>query len=115
MATLALITAIVKPHVVDGVKEALQRAGVTGMTVTEVTGFGRQKGHTETYRGAEYEVSFIPKVRIDVVVAAESAEDVAQSVIDAARTGNIGDGKVWITDVGRLYRVRTGETGPAAL
>jgi len=112
---LSLITAVVKPHVVEDVKAALQTAGASGMTITEVSGFGRQKGHTETYRGAEYEVSFIPKVRIDVVVEAERADELAHVIMEAARTNTIGDGKIWITDVGRLYRVRTGDTGTEAL
>ena len=112
---LSLITAVVKPHVVEGVKSALQAAGATGMTVSEVSGFGRQKGHTETYRGAEYEVSFIPKVRIEVVVPRDQADQVAHVIMEAARTGVIGDGKIWITDVNSLYRVRTGEGGPDAL
>jgi len=112
---LSLITAVVKPHVVESVKVALQSAGATGMTVSEVSGFGRQKGHTETYRGAEYEVSFIPKVRIEVVAPVDQADQLAHVIMEAARTGAIGDGKIWITDVSRLYRVRTGEGGPDAL
>jgi len=112
---LSLITAVVKPHVVENVKVALQAAGVSGMTITEVSGFGRQKGHTETYRGAEYEVSFIPKVRIEVVAAAERADEIAHVIMEAARTNTIGDGKIWVTDVSRLYRVRTGDSGTDAL
>jgi nitrogen regulatory protein P-II 1 len=112
---LSLITAIVKPHVVENVKQALMASGASGMTVTEVSGFGRQGGHTETYRGAEYEVSFVPKVRIDVVVAMELADQLAHVIMNAARTGVIGDGKIWITDVSRLYRVRTGDTATEAL
>lgn len=112
---LSLVTAIVKPHVVEDVKQALMRAGATGMTIAEVSGFGRQGGHTETYRGAEYEVSFLPKMRIDVVIATELADQIAHVIMDAARTGTIGDGKIWITDVSRLYRVRTGDTGTEAV
>jgi nitrogen regulatory protein P-II 1 len=112
---MSLITAIVKPHVVEGVKTALQEVGASGMTISEVSGYGRQKGHTETYRGAEYEVSFIPKIRIDVVVKSDQADQIAHVIMEAARTGAIGDGKIWVTDVSRLYRVRTGEGGPDAL
>ena len=112
---LSLITAIVKPHVVESVKDALKNAGATGMTLAEVSGFGRQGGHTETYRGAEYEVSFLPKMRIDVVVPTDQADQLANVIMEAARTGSIGDGKIWITEVGRLYRVRTGETGTEAV
>lgn len=112
---LALVTAVVKPHVIEDVKEALDGVGATGMTVTEVAGYGRQRGHTETYRGAEYQISFTPKVRVEVVVPLETAERVAAAIIGAARTGFIGDGKIWITEVSRLYRVRTGEAGTDAL
>ncbi len=106
---MKLITAIVKPFKADEVKEALKEAGVQGMTVTEVQGFGRQGGHTEVYRGAEYTVDFVPKIRIEVVADVTDAERIADVIVSAARTGKIGDGKVWITDVDRVLRIRTGE------
>jgi nitrogen regulatory protein P-II 1 len=110
-----LITAIVKPFKLDDVKTALKDAGVTGMTVTEVQGFGRQSGHTEIYRGAEYTIDFVPKVRIDVLVDVADAERVAEVIAAAARTGKIGDGKIWITEVDRVMRIRTGEVNADAL
>jgi nitrogen regulatory protein P-II 1 len=110
-----LITAIVKPFKLDDVKTALKDAGVTGMTVTEVQGFGRQSGHTEVYRGAEYTIDFVPKVRIDVLADVADAERVVEVIAAAARTGKIGDGKVWITDVDRVMRIRTGEVDADAL
>ncbi len=106
---MKLITAIVKPHQLDAVEGALKEAGVTGMTVTEVRGFGRQRGHTEVYRGTEYAVDFLPKVCVEVVTNDDEAVAVASAIADAARTGQIGDGKVWITTVDRLIRIRTGE------
>ncbi|CAM5198125.1 Nitrogen regulatory protein P-II OS=Castellaniella defragrans (strain DSM / CCUG 39792 / 65Phen)OX=1437824 GN=BN940_08791 PE=3 SV=1 [Castellaniella denitrificans] len=109
------ITAIVKPFKLDEVREALSELGVNGLTVTEVKGFGRQKGHTELYRGAEYVVDFLPKIRIDVVVAAGQAEGVIEAVIRAARTGKIGDGKIFVTPVEQAVRIRTGESGIEAL
>jgi nitrogen regulatory protein P-II 1 len=109
------ITAIVKPFKLDEVREALSELGVNGLTVTEVKGFGRQKGHTELYRGAEYVVDFLPKIRIDVVVSADQAEGVIEAVIRAARTGKIGDGKIFVTPVEQAVRIRTGETGIEAL
>lgn len=112
---MKLVTAIVKPFKLDEVKEALKGAGVVGMTVSEVQGFGRQGGHTETYRGAEYKVDFVPKVRIEAVVDDADAERVADAIVNAGRTGKIGDGKVWITDIDRLIRIRTGEMGTDAL
>ena len=112
---VSLLTAIVKPHVVEDVKAALQESGITGMTVTEVRGFGRQGSHTETYRGAEYEVSFLPKVRIDVVLEVDDVDPVMKIVADAARTGSIGDGKIWVTSVDRVMRIRTGEMGTDAI
>jgi nitrogen regulatory protein P-II 1 len=112
---LSLLTAVVKPHVVEEVKAALQEAGVTGMTVTEVRGFGRQSGHTETYRGAEYEVSFLPKARIDVVLDSSMVDRAMTIVADAARTGNIGDGKIWCSSIEKVMRVRTGEVGAEAI
>lgn len=110
-----LITAIIKPHKLDDVKEGLQAIGMTGMTVTEVRGFGRQGGKTETYRGAEYVVDFLPKVRIDVVVDTVDADKVVDAIADSARTGTIGDGKIWAVEVGRVARIRTGEQGVDAL
>lgn len=112
---MILVTAIVKPFALGDVKAALERLGVLGMTVGEVQGYGRQKGHTEVYRGAEYAVDFVPKVRIEVVVDEEVAERVIEAVVAAARTGKIGDGKVWTTRVETLVRVRTGERGHDAL
>jgi len=112
---MRLITAIVKPFKLDEVKEALQGLSVHGMTVSEVRGFGRQGGHTEVYRGAEYTVAFIPKVRIEVLTDDEEAAHVADAIVEAARTGQIGDGKVWVTPVESIIRVRTGELGHDAL
>ena len=112
---MQLITAIVKPHMLDGVKDALKAAGVQGITVSEVKGFGRQGGHTETYRGAEYTIDFVPKVKIEVVVGSEDAEKVADAIAGAAQTGKIGDGKIWMTAVDRLVRIRTGEMGTDAV
>ena len=112
---MKLVTAIVKPFVLEDVKGALEQLGVLGMTVSEVQGYGRQKGHTEVYRGAEYTVDFVPKVRVEVVVDDESAGRVVDAVVDAARTGKIGDGKVWTTRVEQIVRVRTGERGTDAL
>ncbi|OZM78390.1 P-II family nitrogen regulator [Pseudonocardia sp. MH-G8] len=112
---MILVTAVVKPFVLGDVKAALERLGVLGMTVSEVQGYGRQRGHTEVYRGAEYSVDLVPKVRIEVVVDDEVAERVVDAIVAAARTGKIGDGKVWTTPVGTVVRVRTGERGPDAL
>ena len=109
------IEAIIKPFKLDEVKEALARQGVVGMTVTEVKGFGRQKGHTELYRGAEYVVEFLPKVKLEILVADERAAAIAKTIEDAARTGQIGDGKIFILPVEDALRIRTGERGPAAL
>ncbi len=106
---MKLVTAIIKPFKLDDVKDALKSVGVEGMTISEVQGFGRQGGHTETYRGAEYQVDLIPKVRVEAVVADTDADRVADAIVEAARTDKIGDGKVWITDVGRIIRIRTGE------
>jgi nitrogen regulatory protein P-II 1 len=106
---MKLIPAIVKPFKADDVKDALKAVGVQGMTVTEAQGFGRQGGHTEVYRGAEYTIEFVPKTRIDLVVEDESVDRVVDAIVEAARTGKIGDGKVWVSDVGRLIRIRTGE------
>lgn len=112
---MILVTAIVKPFALAEVRAALERLGVLGMTVGEVQGYGRQKGHTEVYRGAEYSVDFVPKVRIEVVVEASAAEKVVDAIVTAARTGKIGDGKVWTTPVENIVRVRTGERGSEAL
>ena len=112
---MKLITGIVKPHALDRVREALQAQGVEGPTVAEVSGYGRQRGHTEVYRGAEYVVDFVPKVRIDVVVEDEDVHHIVDVLVSAARTGKIGDGKVWVTPVESVVRVRTGERGPDAL
>lgn len=109
------ITAIIKPFKLDEVREALSELGVSGLTVTEVKGFGRQKGHTELYRGAEYVVDFLPKIRIDIVVKAEQVDMVLEQIIQAARTGKIGDGKIFVTTVEQVIRIRTGEFGEQAL
>ena len=108
---MKLITAVIKPHALDRVKSALQAAGVEGMTITDVKGFGRQGGHTETYRGAEYQVDFLPKTKVEVVVDDAVAETAIDALVAAASTGKIGDGKVWVTDVGEVVRIRTGERG----
>jgi nitrogen regulatory protein PII len=112
---MKLVTAIVKPFALPEVKAALEAVGVAGMTVGEVQGFGRQKGHTEVYRGAEYTVDFLPKVRIEVVVDDQDASAVVEAISRAARTGKIGDGKIWVVAVDELIRVRTGERGHDAL
>jgi len=110
-----LVTAVVKPFKLDDVKTALEGVGVQGMTVSEVQGFGRQRGHTEVYRGAEYTVSFVPKVRVEVLVDDADATRVVDAIVSAAGTGSIGDGKVWSTPVDEVVRVRTGERGAEAL
>jgi nitrogen regulatory protein P-II 1 len=112
---MKLVTAIIKPFTLDDVKAALEQVGVLGMTVSEVQGYGRQKGHTEVYRGAEYSVDFVPKVRVEVLVDDALGDKVVEAVVEAARTGKIGDGKVWITPVDTVVRVRTGERGTDAL
>ncbi|WP_393059121.1 P-II family nitrogen regulator [Streptomyces sp. LN549] len=112
---MKLITAIVRPHRLDEVKTALRELGVQGLTVTEASGYGRQHGHTEVYRGAEYRVDLVPKVRIEVVVAEPDADAVIDAIVRAARTDRIGDGKVWMQPVETVVRVRTGERGPDAL
>lgn len=109
------ITAIIKPFKLDEVREALAEVGVTGLTVTEVKGFGRQKGHTELYRGAEYVVDFLPKVKVEAVVAEEVCDNAVDAIIKAARTGKIGDGKIFVRTVDQVIRIRTGETGPDAV
>jgi nitrogen regulatory protein P-II 1 len=110
-----LVVAIVKPHRLDEVKEALRDVGVDGMTITEVEGFGRQRGHTEVYRGAEYQVDFVPKIRVEVLCDDDQVDGIVEAVASAARTGKIGDGKIWVTPVEQLRRIRTGEMGPDAL
>ncbi len=109
------IEAIIKPFKLDDVREALSGIGVTGMTVTEVKGFGRQKGHTELYRGAEYVVDFLPKVKLELVIKEEQLERCIEAITTAARTGKIGDGKIFVTAVEHVVRIRTGETGPEAI
>jgi nitrogen regulatory protein P-II 1 len=109
------IEAVVKPFKLDEVREALSEIGVTGLTVTEVKGFGRQKGHTELYRGAEYVVDFLPKVKVEVVVADTLADQAIEAIVKAARTGKIGDGKIFVTTVEQVIRIRTGETDEAAV
>jgi nitrogen regulatory protein PII len=112
---LHLVTAIVKPHKLDAVKVALTGVGVTGMTVTEVKGFGRQGGHTETYRGAEYQIDFLPKVKVEVLCPTDEAEKIADAIAESARTGRVGDGKIWISPIDRALRIRTGEQGTDAV
>ena len=112
---IKLVTAVIKPHMLEAVKDGLKSAGIQGLTVTEVKGFGRQGGHTETYRGAEYTVDLIPKVKVEVLCSIDDAERVMDIVRKTAHTGKIGDGKVWILDVERLLRVRTGEMGEEAV
>ncbi len=112
---MKLIVAVLKPFKLDEVKEALKALGIHGMTLTEAQGFGRQRGHTEVYRGAEYEVEFVPKIRLEVVVDDAQVDEVANTIVDVAGTGKIGDGKVWILPVEEIIRVRTGERGTDAL
>ena len=112
---MKLVTAIIKPFKLDEVREALSAIGVTGITVTEVKGFGRQKGHTELYRGAEYAVDFLPKMKIDLLVDEAKAEEVVDAIVQAARTGHIGDGKIFISPAAEVVRIRTGERGPSAV
>jgi nitrogen regulatory protein P-II 1 len=112
---MKLVTAVVKPHKWDEVREALEAFGVTGMTVSEVSGYGRQKGHTEVYRGAEYDIALVPKIRIEILLDDRDVADVTGIVVKAAQTGRIGDGKVWVSGVEEVVRVRTGERGGAAL
>jgi nitrogen regulatory protein P-II 2 len=112
---MKLITAVIKPFRLDEVRNALADVGVQGMTVTEVKGFGRQRGHTELYRGAEYVVDFLPKVKIEVAVTDDLAERAIEAIVDAAKTGKVGDGKIFVIDLEQVYRIRTGETGDAAI
>jgi len=112
---MKLITAIIKPHMLDEVRDALSKAGTKGLTVTEVRGFGRQKGHTETYRGAEYSVDFVPKIKIEIVVDDGEVDGVIGAISQSARTGEIGDGKIFVGNIENAVRIRTGEAGVAAL
>ena len=112
---MKLVTAVIKPHKWEDTRAAIEAAGVTGMTVSEVSGYGRQKGHTETYRGAEYDIALVPKIRIEIVVADEDALAIVEAISAAARTGKIGDGKVWVSPVETVVRVRTGDRDEAAL
>jgi nitrogen regulatory protein P-II 1 len=115
MGSVKLVTAVVKPHKWNDVRAALETVGVTGMTVTEVSGYGRQKGHTEVYRGAEYDIALVPKVRVEVVVSDQDVEDIVRVVVSAAQTGRIGDGKVWVTHVDTVVRVRTRDRDESAV
>lgn len=112
---MKIVVAVIKPFKLDDVKRSLKDASVNGMTLTEVQGFGRQRGHTETYRGAEYQVEFVPKIRIEVAVDDDRVDDVVTAIVDAARTGSIGDGKIWVQPLGAAVRIRTGERGSDAL
>jgi len=112
---MKLVTAVIKPFKLDDVKDALKAAGVAGITVSEVRGFGRQGGHTETYRGAEYKIDFVPKVSLSVVIGDDVVDAVVDAIVSSAATGKIGDGKIWVTDVERLVRIRTGEEGTDAV
>ena len=112
---MKLVTAIIKPFKLDDVRDAMGEIGIKGMTVTEVKGFGRQKGHTELYRGAEYVVDFVPKIKIEVAVASEVLDDVVEAIVNSARSNKIGDGKIFVTDLERVVRIRTGETDSDAL
>jgi nitrogen regulatory protein P-II 1 len=112
---MKLVTAVVKPFKLDDVKAALETLGVRGMTVSEASGYGRQRGHTEVYRGAEYKVDLVPKLRVEVLVDDEDADDIVEVIVKAAQTGKIGDGKVWMVPVDAVVRVRTGERGPDAI
>src|SRR5712691_11415349 len=112
---MKLVMAVLKPHRLDDVKDALREMGVGGLTVVEAQGFGRQRGHTEIYRGAEYQVDFVPKVQVEVVVDDDQAQEVIDTILAAARTGKIGDGKVFVVPIDQVYRIRTGEMGPDAI
>jgi len=112
---MKMVTAIIKPFKLDEVREALSEVGVTGLTVTEVKGFGRQKGHTELYRGAEYVVDFLPKIKIEVVLADDQLDAALEAITTAARTGRIGDGKIFVSEISDVIRIRTGETGASAI
>ena len=115
VADMKLVTAIIKPSRLDPVLDALKEAGVSGLTVSEVRGFGRQKGKTEIYRGAEYEVRLLPKVKVEIATQPDRVEAIVEAIADAAKTGKIGDGKIWVTDLDSVQRIRTGETGESAI
>jgi len=112
---MKLITAVIKPFRLDDVRNALAEVGVQGMTVTEVKGFGRQRGHTELYRGAEYVVDFLPKVKVELALSDDLADRAIEAIIESAKTGKVGDGKIFVADLGQVYRIRTGETGDQAI
>lgn len=112
---MKIVTAILRPHQLDNVREALSDAGVTGITVTEVKGFGRQKGHTEMYRGAEYQVDFLPKVKLEIAISASNLDSVIEVITNVASTGKVGDGKIFVTNLEKVVRIRTGETDQDAL
>jgi nitrogen regulatory protein PII len=112
---MQLVTAIIKPHVLDQVKDALKGVGIQGITVSEVKGFGRQGGHTETYRGTEYTIDFVPKIKVEILIDTDLSDKVVDTITSAAQSGKIGDGKIWVTDVGRAVRIRTGEEGIDAI
>ena len=112
---MKLVVAIVKPHKIDEVKEALREMGVAGLTTTDVEGFGRQRGHTEVYRGAEYQVDFVPKIKVEVLTDDDQVSEIVETITKAARTGKIGDGKIWVLNAEQVVRIRTGEMGPDAL
>jgi nitrogen regulatory protein PII len=112
---MQLITAIIKPHVLDAVKDALKAQGIQGLTMSEVKGFGRQGGHTETYRGTEYTIDFVPKVKIEILTDDDGVDLAVDTIATNARSGKIGDGKIWITPASRVVRIRTGEEGPSAI
>ncbi len=112
---MKLVVAIVKPHRLDEVKEALREIGVAGLTTTDVEGFGRQRGHTEVYRGAEYQVDFVPKIKVEVLADDDQVDEIVDTIVTAARTGKIGDGKIWVVPAETVVRIRTGERGPDAL
>ncbi len=112
---LQLVTAIIKPHKLDDVKDAVKGIGVSGLTVSEVQGFGRQGGHSETYRGTEYEIDLVPKVKVEILCESGDVDKIVDTVAEAAQTGKIGDGKIWMTEVGRVLRIRTGEMGADAI
>jgi len=112
---MKLVTAVIKPHKWEDVRSALETIGVTGMTVSEVSGYGRQKGHTEVYRGAEYDIALVPKVRVEIVVDEGDADSVVDAIVSAAQTGRIGDGKVWVSPIETIVRVRTGDRNQAAI
>ncbi|MDP9453665.1 MAG: P-II family nitrogen regulator [Actinomycetota bacterium] len=112
---MRLVTAVIKPHMLDEVKDALKGVGIQGLTVSEVKGFGRQGGHTETYRGTEYSIDFVPKIKVEVLIDVDLADKVVDTIATAAQSGKIGDGKIWVTEVGRAVRIRTGEEGIDAI